>query len=137
MRNEAGFTLLEILVALAVFSLAALALIRLETASVRGAAVLDRTLVANMVARNVAIEAVTDAAPPTRGTSGGVEANGGESWRWTRVVTPTADLRILRVDVAVQGATGQVLSRTTMVRPAPDAPTAPRPAPMPQPTPTP
>ena len=119
---EHGFTLLEILVALAVFSLAALALIRLETASVRGAAVLDRTLLANMVARNVAIEAVTDAAPPTRGAGGGVEVNGGEAWRWTRVVTPTADPRILRVDVAVQGATGQTLGRTTMVRPAPEEP---------------
>lgn len=127
MRSEGGFTLLEILVALAVFSLAALALIRLETASVRGAAVLDRTLIANMVARNIAIEAVTDGAPPTRGSSGGVEANGGESWRWTRVVTPTADPRIVRVDVAVQGASGQVLGRTTMVRPAPEEPAVQRP----------
>jgi general secretion pathway protein I len=125
--DEHGFTLLEILVALAVFSLAALALIRLETASVRGAAVLDRTLLANMVARNIAIEAVTDAAPPARGASSGMEANGGESWRWTRVVTPTADPRISRVDVTVQGAAGQVLGRTTMVRPAPEAPDVQRP----------
>lgn len=115
---EHGFTLLEVLVALAVFSLAALALIRLETASVRGAAVLDRTLVANMVARNVALEAVTDARLPTAGQSAGVEANGGQSWRWTRQVTPTGDAKIVRIDVTVQGATGQVLGRATMVRPA-------------------
>lgn len=115
---ERGFTLLEILVALAVFSLAALALIRLETASVRGAAVLDRTLVANMVARNVALEGVTDARPPTVGQSAGVEANGGQTWRWTRQVTPTGDAKIVRIDVAVQGPSGQVLGRATMVRPA-------------------
>lgn len=118
MRNEAGFTLLEILVALAVFSLAALALIRLETASARGAAVLDRSMIAGMVARNVALAAVTDARPPPRGTSAGVEANGGRAWRWTRVVTPTGDERIVRVDVAVRGDAPQVLARATMVRPA-------------------
>ncbi len=121
MRSDArcnGFTLLEVLVALAVFSLAALALIRLQGASARGAAVLDRTLLANMVARNVALEAVTDARPPARGDSAGVEQNGGQAWRWARTVTPTGDDRIVRIDVAVQGATGQVLGRATMVRPA-------------------
>lgn len=117
MRNNSGFTLIEILVALAVFSLAALALIRLESASVRGAAVLDRTMVANMVARNVALDALTEARPPATGPSAGVEANGGRAWRWTRQVTPTGDPRIVRIDVAVAGPTGQVLGRATMVRP--------------------
>ena len=117
MRNERGFTLIEILVALAVFALAALALIRLQSASVRGVVVLDRTLLANMVARNVALDAVTEARTPTLGRSGGAEANGGQAWRWTRQVTPTGDPRIVRIDVAVQGASGQVLGRATMVRP--------------------
>ena len=119
-EGEKGFTLIEILVALAVFSLAALALIRLQSASVRGVTVLNRTLVANMVARNVALAAVTDAQAPTLGRSGGAEANGGQSWRWTRSVMPTGDARIVRIDVAVQGATGQVLGRATMVRPPTD-----------------
>ena len=48
------------LVALAVFSLAAMALVRLESTTIRGASILDETLVAQMVARNVAIDAVGD-----------------------------------------------------------------------------
>ena len=124
MRSERGFTLLEILVALAVFSLAALALIRLESASVRGVTVLDRTLLANMVARNVALDALTEGRVPTRGASGGTEVNGGQRWRWTRTVTPTGDPRIVRVDVAVQAPSGQVVGHATMVRP-PDVVAAP------------
>jgi general secretion pathway protein I len=115
--REAGFTLIEILVALAVFSLAALALIRLQSAGVRGVTVLDRTMVANMVARNVALEALTAVQAPTLGAGGGTELNGGRVWRWTRAVTPTGDTRIVRIDVTVAASSGQIVGRATMVRP--------------------
>ncbi len=115
--REAGFTLIEVLVALAVFSLAALALIRLESASVRGAVVLDRTLVATLVARDVALDAVTAGRAPALGETNGTEANGGRAWRWTRTVAATGDTAIVRVDVAVQGPTGQVVGHATYVRP--------------------
>lgn len=117
MRAERGFTLIEIMVALAVFGLAAMALIRLEGATIRGASVIDRTLLAQMVARNVAIDAVTAAQPPATGTTRGVEANGGASWTWTRTVAPTGNTRIVRVDVSVADPQGRVLSRLTMIRP--------------------
>lgn len=117
MRAERGFTLIEIMVALAVFSLAAMALIRLEGATIRGAGVLDRTLLAQAVARTIAIEAVTEAEAPAPGTTRGVEPNGGAAWPWTRIVTPTGDRRIVRIDVVVADATGRVLTRLTMVRP--------------------
>ena len=113
---EHGFTLIEIMVALAVFGLAAMALIRLEGATIRGAATLDRTLLAGMVARNVALDAYTDAEAPASGTTRGVEENGGASWTWTRTVAPVGD-RIVRIDVAVAEPNGRVLSRLTMVRP--------------------
>lgn len=104
------------MVALAVFSLAALALIRLEGATIRGATILDSTLTAQLVARNVAIEAVTDARPPTIGDTSGTETNGGRSWQWTRHVEPTGDARILRIDVTVADSAGVRQGRITMVR---------------------
>jgi len=113
---EHGFTLIEIMVALAVFSLAALALIRLDGATIRGASILDSTLTAQLVARNVAIEAVTDARPPVIGDTSGVETNGGRAWSWTRHVEPTGDARILRIDVTVTDAAGVRQGRITMVR---------------------
>ena len=117
-HERRGFTLIEIMVALAVFSLAAMALLRLEGATIRGAATLDTTLAAQMVARTVAIEAVTDAQAPALGQTDGQLANGGRDWAWTRTVSGTGDARIVRIDVAVADRSGQLLGRATMVRPA-------------------
>lgn len=112
-----GFTLIEVMVALLVFGLAAMALVRLEGAIIRGAGLLDRTLLAQAVARNVAVEAVTDARAPAPGVVTGAEMNGGARWNWTRTATPTGDRRIVRIDVSVADRGGQVLGRLTMVRP--------------------
>jgi len=112
-----GFTLIEVMVALMVFGLAALALVRLEGATIRGASVLDRTLIAQSVARSVAVDTVTGPRAPAPGVTRGAEANGGARWNWTQTVTPTGDPRIVRVDVAVADAAGQNLGRVTMVRP--------------------
>jgi general secretion pathway protein I len=117
-----GFTLIEMMVALAVFSLAALALIRLEGATIRGASTLDTTLLAQTVARNVAIEAMTDAKPPTIGVASGVESTGGRAWSWTRSVQPTGDIRVLRIDVTVRDPAGRQAGRLTVGRDGTRAP---------------
>ena len=114
--RAAGFTLIEIMVALTVFSLAALALIRLEGQTIRSTDAVRSTLMAQTVARNVAILAVTDGTAPPRGTARGVEQNGGRAWRWTREVQPLGDGDVLRVDVAVADAGGAMLGQMTMVR---------------------
>ena len=78
-----GFTLLEIMVALAIFSLAALAMVRLQGYSVRSTANLGASSMAWQVARNVAVEILSNPAPPTLGETQGDELNGGQNWRWT------------------------------------------------------
>lgn len=112
-----GFTLIEVMVALAVFSLAALALIRLEGATIRSTALLGDTTLAQIVARNVAVEAITAAGPPALGQAAGVEQNGGRAWRWVRVVRRAGDSDVLRIDVSVLDAGGRALGRLTMIRP--------------------
>lgn len=119
--SSRGFTLVEIMVALAVFSLAVLALLRLETATIRGAQVLDDSLIGGIVARNVANDAITEARPPVAGRTTGSEVDGGRSWNWVRQVSATGNASIVRIDVAVANRRGQIVGRTTAVRP-PDTP---------------
>ena len=115
MRDE-GFTLVEVLVALAIFSLAALALLRLQGAAVGTVAQLDDRAIGAIVARNQAVEVLTDAQAPAFGTEAGMETNGGRVWRWTRQVRRTADTRLQRIDIAVAARDGQQVASLTLVR---------------------
>lgn len=109
-RAERGFTLLEMLVALAVLSLGALALLNLAGENTRTASSVEERLFASVVAENRAVEALTQARPPALGEASGVEAAGGRSWRWVRRVSRTPDPALLRVDIRVapQGGRGTV-----------------------------
>lgn len=125
-----GFTLIEMMVALAVFSLAALALIRLEGATIRSAGTLDATVLAQIVARNIAVESLTDAVPPVVGESRGVEDNDGRAWSWRRIVTPLGDKKVLQIEVSVSDPGGTALGHLTVIRP-PDRPAVPATPPPP------
>jgi general secretion pathway protein I len=103
---EAGFTLIEMLVALAIFSLAALALLRLGGATAGNSARLESQAMAQIVARNLAVEALTDPAPPAFGTSGGAAVNGGRRWRWTRNVARSPEARIQQIEIVVEPEQG-------------------------------
>ncbi|EAT09208.1 type II secretion system minor pseudopilin GspI [Sphingobium sp. 10 DY56-G10] len=105
-QEEGGFTLLEMLVALAVFSLAALALVRLQGVTLRTAADLDSKAMGQIVARNLMVDVQTDPVPPSIGEEDGEVSNGGRRWRWSRVVKPTDDRRLLQVDLTVDGQPG-------------------------------
>jgi len=114
-----GFTLLEIMVALAIFSLAALAMVRLQGYSVRSTSNLSDSSMAWQVARNVAVEILSNPAPPTLGETRGEELNGGQNWRWTATASPTDDTRLVMIDIDVVGTGNAALrkARLTIARP--------------------
>lgn len=113
---EHGFTLLEMLVALAVFSLAALALVRLQGVTLRTAADLDSKALGQIVARNLMVDVQTAPLPPSVGKEDGEIDNGGRRWRWHRVVKQTNDRRILQVDLVVDGQPGASPAALSFVR---------------------
>lgn len=116
--RERGFTLIEMMVALAVFSLAALALLRLQGATVTSTAAIETRALGQIVANNLAVEALTDAVPPPLGKSEGVVENGGRKWRWNRVTKRTADVRIVRIDIGVVDEFGRPGGALSLARTA-------------------
>jgi general secretion pathway protein I len=103
---ESGFTLIEMLVALAIFSLAALALLRLGGATATNSASLADQAIAQTVARNLAVETLTDPQPPAFGASQGDAVNAGRRWRWTRTVSRSPEARIQQIEILVQPEAG-------------------------------
>ena len=105
-QRESGFTLIEMLVALAIFSLAALALLRLGGATAANSARLHDQAMAQMVARNLAVEVLSDPAPPPFGTLTGETVNGGRRWTWMRTTGRSPEARIQQIEIEVASPSG-------------------------------
>lgn len=101
--RQNGFSLVEVMVALAIFALAAAALVQLERVSVRSAAAVETALLGRIIATNLLAEALTDVPAPAFGQSRGTIAMGGRLWRWQRAVVPLGEPRLLRIEIAVSG----------------------------------
>ena len=101
MPRREGFTLLETLVAMAIFSLAVMALLNLAGENTRTAAIVEERTLAGVVAENQAVSVLTARFAPAVGDSEGGGEQGGRAWRWRMRVALTEDPQILRVDVRV------------------------------------
>ena len=106
-RRVAGFSLIEMLIALAVFSLAVLGLLNLAGESMRTAVAIEEHVLAAVVAENVAVDAAT-VDVRTLQISRGREEAGGRAWTWTRTAEPTAEPSLLRVDIGYRAPATRV-----------------------------
>ena len=107
-RQQSGFSLIEVMVALAIFGLAAVALIRLQGVSLASAATISDRQYAAIVARNQALEAMLVAAPPM--PAQGRERAGNRQWAWRRAISPGPDPGTLLIAVEVAGDNGQIIA---------------------------
>lgn len=106
-----GFTLVEMLVAMAVFGLSAMALLNLAGENTRSAARVESRTLGGVVADNLVVEAVI-APSLSDGVSNGRTNLAGRDWSWTRTVAPTDVADIQRVEVRVSNDEGQAADRT-------------------------
>lgn len=121
LRGEAGFALVEMLVAMLLLSLVGLTLARFQTFQLAGAANIAAVAAARLEADNQAVELMAAPHAPTSVTTG-TSSNGGRNWFYTITPGPSPDPNLLTdmVDLKVEITAGPgqpVLARRQLLRP--------------------
>ena len=101
---EQGFTLIEMLVALAVLSLGLVALLNVTGENVRAAGNIRESVVAGILAENQLVEAMLAGDELEMGDTKGEEDMAGRHWLWERTVSPTSNAAMQRIEVSVRPA---------------------------------
>lgn len=102
MRRAHGFTLIEILAAVAVLAIALAAIISGMARFADNAGYLKQKTLALWVAHNRLSELELEPAWPAEGRSDGESDMAGVKWKWFVEVKKTPDERLRRVDIRVQ-----------------------------------
>ncbi len=112
-----GFSLIEVLVALAIFSIAVIAHLHLQSENARTVAALEQRAYARIAAENRLAETLARSAVLEIGTESGESEIAGLRWAWTERISTTRDAGMLRVDVTVSDeTTGQLLAEVSGFR---------------------
>ena len=97
-----GFTLIEVLLALSVFSLAGLALLNTADTHFTGLNQLEDKMMADWIASNQLVEAhLTEQWPPKNNKKGQLEL-AGRQWYWLQKVVKTTDNDMRAIEVEVR-----------------------------------
>ena len=96
-----GFTLIEVMLAMAIFAIAGTAILGTADANLRGLSKLEQTTIANWVVSNQLVEASLDTKWPPRNNKQGQVELAGIEWFWKQKVIKTTDknMRALVMEV--------------------------------------
>lgn len=101
MKAQRGFTLLEVLVALAIFAVVAASVLATSTRSLQNAARLEDKTLAMWIADNRLAEMQLAATPPSEGRDQGELDFAGRRWEWQSQVDATSDPALRRATLWV------------------------------------
>ncbi|QBF82911.1 type II secretion system protein GspI [Shewanella maritima] len=101
-QKQQGMTLLEVIVALAVFSIAAVAIVKSLGEQMANMPILEQRTLAQWVASNQMVDARLTKDFPDIGQKTGQEELAGKEWYWRRDVIKTTDakFRMIRITVS-------------------------------------
>ena len=99
-----GFTLVEVLVALAIISIALMAALRVAGAGANSVGELRSRLLAGWVAENLLAESRARGDWPAPGITRGTQRQGGIEFAWSEEVMTTPNVAFRRIDVRVFAA---------------------------------
>lgn len=95
-----GFTLIEVLVAMAIFALAGVAVLKSATEQINSLGYLEEKALASMVADNQLTLMMLQKSPPRTEKKGKTEM-AGRTWYWTIKPTATAANQLRAIDLLV------------------------------------
>ncbi|MDB2386777.1 type II secretion system minor pseudopilin GspI [Shewanella sp.] len=101
-NKQRGMTLLEVIVALVVFSIAAIAITKSLGEQMANMPILEERTMAQWVAHNQMVEARLGSAFPDIGRKDGQEQLAGKDWYWRKEVVKTTDddFRMIRITIS-------------------------------------
>ncbi|MEM6832699.1 MAG: type II secretion system minor pseudopilin GspI [Pseudomonadota bacterium] len=102
-RNEAGFTLIEVLMAMAIFSLIGVASLKLAGTATQSAAQVAAKTEASIVAENALVDALLEPGTLTRGEEKRSVRNFEQTWQLRQSVEATGQANVLRIRIAATG----------------------------------
>ncbi|MEQ8178894.1 MAG: type II secretion system minor pseudopilin GspI [Amphiplicatus sp.] len=116
-KTQRGLTLIETLVAMAILGLVVTAILALISQSARFMSSSEDRIAAGILADNLMVEAMANAAPLERGEAEEPATFVGAEWMTKQTVTDTGVDGLIRIDIVVRRAdSAQVLATATTLK---------------------
>ncbi|MBT1446087.1 type II secretion system minor pseudopilin GspI [Shewanella sp. JM162201] len=102
MRRERGMTLLEVMMALVIFAIAAISLTKSMSEMMANLPILEERTLAQWVADNQMVDARLETGFPELGKKDGETELAGRTWYWRKEVIKTTDdnFRLIRIKIS-------------------------------------
>jgi len=101
-NNNLGFTLIEVMLAMAIFAIAGVALVSTSDTHFRNLSHLETKMIANWVASNQLVEASLETKWPLKNNKKGKVEIAGREWYWLQKISKTNDQNMSAVTIEVR-----------------------------------
>jgi general secretion pathway protein I len=110
-----GFTLIEVMLAMAIFSIAGIALLSASDNNIKNLSHLENKVLANWLASNQLVEVTLDTTWPPKNNKKGTVEMAGQEWFWLQKVIKTENQDMRSIVIEIRNDEDEKLPITTMV----------------------
>jgi general secretion pathway protein I len=110
-----GFTLIEVMLAMAIFSIAGIALLSAADSNFKNLSHLENKVLANWVASNQLVAVTLDSTWPPKNNKKGKVEMAGQEWFWLQKVIKTENKNMRSVVIEIRNKEDQKLAISSMI----------------------